>query len=78
MPKEVSGPLWSLHQVVYVIGTSSGFVLTYVLSFFIDPIESWRIIFGFPLLTSTLQLVIFTFFIKFDTPKWYILANRKL
>lgn len=77
MPKEVSGPLWSLHQVLFVIGVSFGFILTYLLSFFADPVSSWRIIFGFPLFTSTIQLISFHFFFRFDTPKWYILHGEE-
>lgn len=76
MPKEVSGPLWSLHQTLFVVGTTGGFILNYVVSFFIDMHEGWRIIFGFPLITSTLQLINFHFFYRFDTPKWNILHGR--
>lgn len=75
MPKEVSGPLWSLHQVLFVIGVSFGFLLTFILGFFADPVQSWRIIFGFPLVTAIAQLINFKFFFVFDTPKWYILQG---
>lgn len=35
----------------------------------------WRVIFGFPLLTSTIQLINFHYFYRFDTPKWHILNH---
>ena len=75
MPKEVSGPLWSLHQILFVLGISSGFILSLVLSLFMDVSVYWRIIFGFPLLTSTIQLINFHYFYRFDTPKWHILNH---
>lgn len=76
IPKEISGPMWSLHQVCYVIGVTFGFILSYFLSFLMDPLDSWTIIFGFPLVTSVLQLILFQFVYKFDTPKWYVINNR--
>lgn len=77
MPTEVSGPLWSLHQVLYVAGLTFSFVLVFILGHFLEPSESWRIIFGFPIVPSVLQLINFTYFYRFDTPKWHILEGNK-
>lgn len=73
MPKEVSGPLWSAHQVLYVTGLSCSFVLVYILAYFMKPAESWRIVFGFPIVLCIIQLINFTYFYRLDTPRWYIL-----
>lgn len=77
MPKEISGPMWSLHQVMFVFGTTFGFILSFLLSGLFSIHYIWRIIFGFPLLTSTFQLFTFYFLLTFDTPKWNILNNNK-
>lgn len=37
MPKEISGPLWSLHQVMFVLGASFGFFLTFLLGLLSEP-----------------------------------------
>lgn len=75
MPKEVSGPLWSVHQVLYVGGISFSFVLVFILGHFMEPEESWRIVFGFPIILCLIQLINFTYFYRFDPPKWYVLQG---
>jgi hypothetical protein len=77
MPKEVSGPLWSFHQVLFVVGLSFGFILAYFLSFFMDSTSYWRFIFGFPLITSIIQLINFKYFFTLDTPKWNIINGNE-
>ena len=55
-PTELASILCPLNQIGIVFGITFSFILTFFLSLFMPADIYWRIVFGFPIVTSAIQL----------------------
>lgn len=61
-----------------------GIIVTNILAIFVNDwdenfkviSEIWRLVFGFPLITGTLQMVLLLFVFKDETPRYYLEKGR--
>jgi MFS family permease len=79
-PIEVSGMIGNFSQLSLAFGTFFVQFLSYILKKITGDEsgeEFWIIIFGFSLLTQTLQIVILVFVFPYETPKYHLLHHEK-
>lgn len=55
-PTELASILCPLNQIGIVFGITFSFILTFILSLLMPAGMYWRIVFGFPIITSAIQL----------------------
>jgi MFS family permease len=74
-PPSLSGPLGSFNQMGAVTGIFSAFTVPFLMPLPEDIGAEysgrWRIAFGLPFIFGLLQLLLFLFVFKYDTPKFY-------
>lgn len=57
-------------------GLTFSFILTFTLSLFL-PVETyWRLVFGFPIVPSLVQLYNLKYRYPYETPKWLLLNSK--
>jgi MFS family permease len=74
-PTEIAGVLGSITQIFMTGGVAFVCVFQYVLAQVFEDKECWIIwpyVFGFPLVTLTLQTLILLFVFPYETPKYLI------
>lgn len=75
-PTELASILCPLNQIGIVFGITFSFILTFFLSLFMPAEIYWRIVFGFPILTSAILLYQLHYTYPYETPKWLLLNGK--
>lgn len=72
IPKSVVAPFWSFYQFLYVFGIAFSYILSAICSKRFEPELYWRIVFGFPIITGTIQIIALSFIFYYEPAKYYV------
>ena len=76
-PKELAGSLGPINQISILAGVTFSYFLAYILSLLLPVEIYWRIEFGFPILTSSIQIYNLLYKYPYETPKYYLSKNMQ-
>lgn len=80
-PVEISGSVGCFTQIFISLGVATAFLFYYILLIAVPPSgvdNIWYYVFGFPMVTLTLQSLILIFVFPYETPKYYLMHHDKI
>jgi MFS transporter, SP family, arabinose:H+ symporter len=79
-PFELSGFFGVFQQLFITIGIFTSCIFAYILGLMADDFSGesyWRLVFGFPLITISIQTILLFTIYNFETPKYLLQHNRE-